>query len=59
MNESVIFIRTAFIHLCLHLYIYLYDVAYRSNDLFRSLVLNFFASYSTTGIVFLFFATSS
>ena len=41
---------------------YLYDVAYRNNEFYRSLILNFFASYSTAamcGIVFLFFAIRS
>ena len=49
----------SFLYAPLH---YLYDVAYRNNEFYRSLILNFFASYSTAamcGIVFLFFAIRS
>ena len=37
----------SFLHAPLH---YRYDVTYRNNNFYRSLVLNFFASYSTTAM---------
>ena len=62
LNLKNYFYTNGFHLFCTHLHIYLYDVAYHNNEFFRSLVLNFFASYSITamcGIVFLFFAISS